>query len=278
MGNEYYNNDMNYYQQQNNAQQYNNNYQSTKKRGLNLYQKSIFSIYNPKNASVDFMLNMADGTLSIRMAPAIPNNPAINIRGPVPKGVKIYDWDKSVLSNFSDVDIIDFVNFLKTKFNTNINDYGAWIINSQNSLAVIQSYLQSMNQISNNQNISDILASINNKVAEISSQFNSISNTMGANSIPNQFGLYRKTKDGDKAWNFVYDNNTNMLHINCMHKSKDISIRTSISSKMALRLLTILESYVSNYVNIQMLSNNTSELSKTFAINNIFAPENENTF
>ena len=114
-------------EQANNIYNNTNNYVK-KAKGLNIYQIPIFNIYNPKNATVTFYINGKSPELSIKIAPAIPNNPAINARGPVPAGTKVYDYSKEVFSNFSDVDTIDFVNFLKSKFYNDLTSFKRVII------------------------------------------------------------------------------------------------------------------------------------------------------
>lgn len=251
------------------SQTYYNQY----KRGLGLYQKDIFEIYNPKNACVKFSVDVRTGELMITMAPAIPNNPAIGMRGPVQKGAKIYDWDKRAVSYFASVDVFNFVAFLNSKYNRNINDYGAWITTSCTSIDTIKNQLTGITSNPNMQ-VNDVMNSlnwINSKLDEMKGYFASITSAIDSDHVDNRFGLYRRSSLGDKAWNFNFDPNmNNMLHINC--KYKDTFMKTSLSSKMARTLLMALESYSSNYAIIQTVTNNFAELSKTLATNNILAP------
>ena len=87
-------------------------------------------------------------------------------------------------------------------------------------------------------------------------------------------GMYRKGGSGDdKAWNFNYDSNLKMLHINLMAgRNKENKCRISLSSLAAQNLLRVLESYINNYTVIQILCKTNSELSKTLAHNNLLAP------
>ena len=226
-------------------------------RGLKLFEVPIFTIFNPRNAVVIFSVDCKKNDLKIKMAPAIPNNPAINSRGPVPKNVKVYDYDKQVVSNFTDIDSIDFLNFLKSKFLSTSTEYVGWLTSSMNTLYSISQYLSNVQNVDNN-----ILMSINENLETIKNYYNSINS-----SVENQFGLFRKsTSNGDKAWNFVYDPGTNMLHINVMYGPNKDRINTTISAKMALRLMNVIESYVNGFVGNQLITNLSTELSNDASI------------
>ena len=267
---------MEYQQQQNMNQQFSQygnvqpqqEYYSTnrpKNRGLNLFQIPIFEIYNPKNATVVFQVDTKTNELGIMMAPAIPGNPAINARGPVQKGINVYDYSKKVVSNFTDVEIIDFIYFLKSKFLKTTLEGTLNAINQ--NLEEIKSSLSTV------QSNSNVLNEINFRLSDIQNQLAKQSNNQNDQSN-NQFGLYRK-KSGmeDRAWNFVYDPGYNMLHINVISGSN--KIKTSLSSKMVLRLLSILESYTSNYACMSAISEIAHSLSRTLALHNMIAPSKE---
>lgn len=273
--------------------QFNNIYQlpqefKKKPKGLNIYQIPIFNIYNPRNATVTFYVNGKSGDLGIRMAPAIPNNPAINARGPVPAGTKIYDYTKEVFSNFSDVDTIDFVNFLKSKFQNDLTSFKKVIVDTNNMVMDLKNNINSIigpdffQRFQQDQQLGQkmytVLSEISNRLEALRNQGETMlaENTARKNNNDNQFSLYRKSTTGDKAWNFNYDGNLNMLHISVMiGANKDNRFNTSLSNKMALRLLSAIESYTSNYCMISMLSMLNNELSKTLAINGICAPSRE---
>lgn len=240
----------------------------TKSRGLNLYQIPIFEIYNPKNATVVFQVDTKTNELSIMMAPAIPDNPAINSRGPVPKGTLVYDYSKKLVSNFSDVEIIDFIHFLRDKFDTHTNNrYESILADTNQKVSDIRNYLMQVGQAIDKVTLDNF----SNQLNMLVQQNMQVLSNGGVNNKENQFGMYRK-KYGmeDRAWNFVYDPAYNMLHINVM--SGALKIKTSLSVKMALRLLRALESYVSNYACMNVISEIAHSLSKTLAFNNILAP------
>ena len=128
------------------------------------------------------------------------------------------------------------------------------------------------------QSMYSVLSEISNKLEALKVQGDAMlsENNTRRNNNENQFSLYRKSSHGDKAWNFNYDPNSNMLHISVMvGNNKDNRIYISLSSKMAGRLMSAIESYTSNYCVINMLSNLNSELSKTLAYNKIYAPGKE---
>lgn len=262
---------MNMYSQQQLEQPIAASYQqsyTTKPKGLNLYQIKIFEVFNPKNATVAFMVNCKNGLLSILMAPAIPNNPAMNVRGPVPPGVKVYDYSQKVISNFTDVEVIDFVEFLKSKFRNTESRFKDLIENTNKRITEIQAQLIQYNQV---EQLVQLLPQINNQLELLKSQNSQFMNSGGFDNNTNQFSIYRKFPGSpDRAWNFNYDMNYNMLHINLLSGAN--KVRTSLSDKMAIRLLNALESYVSNITMVNMLSEISHNLSKTLAINNLFAP------
>ena len=244
---------------------------TSKPKGLNLYQIKIFEVFNPKNAIVSFMVNCKNGLLSILMAPAIPGNPAMNLRGPVPPGVKVYDYNQKVISNFTDVEVIDFVEFLRSKFRNTENRFKDLIENTNKRITEIQSQLMQYNQV---EQLVQLLPQINNQLELLRNQNNQFMNTGGIDNNVNQFSIYRKFPgQPDRAWNFNYDVNYNMLHINLLSGSN--KIRTTLSDKMAIRLLNALESYVSNITTVNMLSEISHNLSKTLAINNLLAPKKD---
>lgn len=236
-------------------------YEQQKQYGLRLFEIPIFSIFNPRSAVVVFSVDCKSNALKIKMAPAIPNNPAIGARGPVPKNIRVYDYSKEVVSNFADVDTIDFLNFLKSKFLNSANEYGAWIASSTNSINAISQYITNLNgQTPSN----EILTNISNTLNEIKSYYLKFNV-----SAENQMGLYRRSPMGDKAWNFVYDPGTHMMHINVMAgKNKENRISCTISAKMALRLMNVVESYVNGFSSNQLLTNLSVELSNDAAVAN----------
>ena len=267
---------------------YNTNNYVKKYKGLNIYQIPIFNIYNPKTATVTFYISGKSPELSIKIAPAIPNNPAINARGPVPAGTKVYDYSREVFSNFSDVDTIDFVNFLKSKFVNDLTSFKKVIVdtntmimdlkNNINNLIGPDFFLKFQDNPQFGQGMYSVLSEIANKLEALRNQGETIlaENNARKNNNDNQFSLYRKSSIGDKAWGFNYDPSTNMLHISVMvGNDKQNRIHISLSSKMAGRLISAIESYTSNYCVINMISNLNSELSKTLAHNKIFAPSRE---
>ena len=62
--------------------------------GLSIFNVPIFTHFNPKTAIVNLLVNGKTGDLIIQMAPAIPNNPAIGLKGPVPAGTKVITPNK----------------------------------------------------------------------------------------------------------------------------------------------------------------------------------------
>ena len=255
------NNNMMMDQQQFN-QYSNNNFQQQfqpKPRGLNLYQIPIFEIYNPKNATVVFQVDTKSGELSVIMAPAIPNNPAINQRGPVQKGTVVYDYSKKVVSNFSDIEVIDLIYFLKDKFLSKSNNQ----TNITNTVNEIKTVLM---QYQVDQNLFNAVSSKLDTLLQ--------NNNSNNDNNENQIGMYRKRPGyPDRVWNFVFDPSYNMLHIN-VTTGQD-KIRTTLSAKMSLRLLSALESYSSNYATIKVISEIAHSMSKSMAFNNLLAPNKE---
>ena len=238
-----------------------NNQYKIKSKGLNLFQIPIFEIYNPKNATVLFQVDTKSGKLGIVMAPALPNNPAINQKGPVQKGSIIYDYNRKTVSNFTDIEVIDLVNFLKDKFINKSNDRINMILNTVNDIRNI------LQQYQLDQNIYNV---INSKLDSIL-QSNNVSNN---SSNDNQIGMYRKEEGmPDRVWNFVYDPSYNMLHIN-VNTGND-RIKTTLSAKMALRLLSALESYSSNYATIKIITEIAHSTSRSLAFNNLLAPNKD---
>lgn len=293
----------------------NNNYSTTKKQyGLSIFNIPIFTHFNPKSAIVNLMVCGKTGDLIIQMAPAIPNNLAIGIRGPVPAGTKVYDYDKDVVSAFTQTEVYGVLSLLKKHFSeefTNTTNIGATIDttsitgiinNTTSTIDSIKEYIvtnlsssfftsiQSSGTVSNDTCIAlySALTIFNSNLTELVNQNNQLISMMNSanvssarNSINNNslnkdsVGMYRRGNNGsdDKAWNFNYDAQLKMLHINCMiGKNKDNRIRISLSTNMAQNLLHVLDSYVNNYVVIQLLCKTNSELSKTLAHNNIMAP------
>lgn len=265
-------------------QQY-SQYQQPKLKGINLYSIPLFNIYNPKNAMVNFSINTQTNDLTIVMTPAIPNNPAMNIRGPVPEGTKVYDHSKKVNSVINYVELIDLVDFLRRKcFKDNdnlikiVNDLNLSINEIKNNVSVLLQYQQ------NNPQIFDILQNINNKLNIIQNQNNQIlnksNNVAPQNNINNQFNkenafsMYRSANGGSKSWSFIYDSQYDKIHINVTVKNNMSSnkISTSISIDMAKKLLTALESYMNNFSTNSMITNLSMQLSETLANNQIFAP------
>ena len=244
---------------------------SYKPRGLNLFNVNIFEIYNPKSASVVFGINVKDGALTIAIAPAIPNNPAINMRGPVPANTKVYDYSRKVTSVFSDIDAIGLVEFLREKF---INSSNIADLVSQNKM-YIENIYSMLSQCTEVQQVVNALPSIEHMLASLSAQNDRMLKLIdGSNSSEdnNTFGIYRKMAGSpDKVWNFNYDPSYHMLHINLLYGQE--KIRCSISKKMACKLLAALESYVSNIATLNVIGDIAQNISKTFAINNVLAPK-----
>lgn len=294
----------------------NNNYSTTKKQyGLSIFNIPIFTHFNPKSAIVNLMVCGKTGDLIIQMAPAIPNNPAIGIRGPVPAGTKVYDYDKDVVSAFTQIEVYSLLSLLKKHFSeesTNTTNTGANTIDTTNLTSIINNTtttinsikeyivtnlslsfftsIQSSGTVSNDTCITlyNALTTFNSNLTELVNQNNqmiSMMNSANVSSTGNtttnnnlnkdSVGMYRRGNNGsdDKAWNFNYDAQLKMLHINCMiGKNKDNRIRISLSTNMAQNFLQVLDSYVSNHAVIQLLCKTNSELSKTLAHNNIMAP------
>lgn len=238
---------------------------TAKPKGLNLYQIPIFELYNPKTSTVVLQIDTKTGDLSIVMAPAIPGNSAINQRGPIEKGTLIYDYNKKQVSNFTFLEVIDLIDFLKSKFiNTNSN-YSL-------ALSTIRDLQYTISQLQIDQNY----------IAVINDKLNCIYQNIEGNSIKqennqnneNKFGIYRKRAGmEDKAWNFVYDESYKMLYINFVSNSE--KMRISLSGKMVHKFIEVLESYSKNYTLIKMLAEIGHSTSRTLAFNNIVAPIKE---
>lgn len=280
-------------QQSTSNQQFSSSYATKRASGLAIFNIPIFTHFNPKNAIVNLYICGKTGDLVIQMAPAIPNNPAIGLRGPVPAGTKVYDYDKEVVSAFSMNEVYDLVNLLQNRFTSN-NKQGVFtnVVNNTNMMITsIKDYmsnmfsqqfyanLQSVGAVANDTctALYNAIGSFTAKLTELINQNNQM--IMNATTTPgviekDTVGMYRKGGNGDdKAWNFNYDSNLKMLHINLMAgRNKENKCRISLSSSAAQNLLRVLESYINNYTVIQILCKTNSELSKTLAHNNLLAP------
>lgn len=204
----------------------------------------LYTIYNPKSATLSFVVGPTTGNLGIKIAPAIPGNPAINARGPVPKGTKVYDYSKEVFSVFNETDVVDFIFFLETFFGNN-SEAISWVANSNTILTNLDDYLRRSTAGNENANISRIIESI----SVIQSSMERIVPRMEP-----KFSLFRRSpSEGNKIWNFDVDENTGMLHVNCNISSKT-NIRISLSRQMVFRVLFYLEGFVKNRGTNMMLA------------------------
>lgn len=275
-------------QQQDNHQDH--QYYPKKQKGLNVYQIPIFTHFNPQTAIVTFYIEGKSGDLSIQLAPAIPGNAAIGLRGPVPKDTKVYDYDKRIYTTFTSLEVIEFVSFLRSKFSKGLDNFSSMIVNTNNMITSIRDQLMKMfgadfmTKIQQSGNVTpevcqqlySAFSLLTTKLNELLNQNQTVLNSAGIKNSSDQFGMYRRHSSGDKGWLLSYDSNTNMLHISVtINKNKDSRVHITLSSKAALNLLSILESYISNYAIIQMMANQSSEISKTFANNNILAPQHK---
>jgi len=259
--------------------------------GLSIFNVPIFTHFNPKTAIVNLLVNGKTGDLIIQMAPAIPNNPAIGLKGPVPAGTKVYDYEKEVMSSFSMIEVYDLLTLLQNKFTNNKQSTFTNVINNTNAtITSIKDYISSMFSQQFYTNIQSIgaianetcialyntIGSFTTKLTELINQNNQMLMNSNSNigAEKDTVGMYRRGGSGDdKAWNFNYDSNLKMLHINLMSgKNKENKCRISLSSNAAQNLLRVLDSYVTNYTVIQILCKTNSELSKTLAHNSIVAP------
>ena len=113
--------------------------------GLSIFNVPIFTHFNPKAAIVILLVNGKTGDLIIQMAPAIPNNPAIGLKGPVPAGTKVYDYEKEVMSSFAVNEVYDLLTLLQNKFTNNKQSTFTTVINNTNAtITSIKDYMSSM--------------------------------------------------------------------------------------------------------------------------------------
>ena len=258
-----------------------------KPKGLNLFNIPLFNIYNPRNAQVSFTINTKTNDLTITMVPAIPNNAAINSRGPVPSGTKVYDYSKKAYSSINHIELIDLVTFLKERLYKGLDAYQSIIFNNNNSINEIKNTILSILQYQQSNQfapqITELLQHIDNKLSMIINQNNQILMSNN-NSAPQQnnnqfnnentFSMYRSDKNGSKSWMFVYDPNMNKVHINLILRNNQGSnkVSTTLSIDMAKKMLNALEGFLNNFSTNSLITNLSEQLSQTLGANNFKAP------
>jgi len=73
----------------------------------------LFTYYNPRGAQVVLSTNLYTSDLYLAITPAIPNNPAVNIRRPVPAGTQVYNYDRKVVVAFAFHEIVALRRYLQ---------------------------------------------------------------------------------------------------------------------------------------------------------------------
>lgn len=251
-------------------------------RGLNAFQVTLFTHFNPQAAIFIVNLNPKTNDILFEMAPAFPNNDAIGLKGPVPANTKVYDYDKKIVSSIRHHEVAQIINLLRTKFEPNFSDYIRLCESNKNSIDLVTKVFQTyfanpQYQNADNQQLMKVCIEILGQLSQMNQYNQHLLDDVRAKQLsksPDQVGLYRKASNiEDRAWNFNYFPDKHMLYLNVMiNKDKNRRYNLGFSKDAALEFLSVLDSYYSNYVTNAVVAELTSQLSQTLAKNNFLAP------
>ena len=232
----------------------------------------VFTYYNPRGAQVVLSTNLYTTDLYLAITPAIPNNPAVNIRGPVPAGTQVYNYEKKIVAALAFHELVEIKKYLRkhifgeqTTHNESkaaatvpVSDVLGMLTNissllAQNNSAGIASFVSEWNAYLASQNMASTQHST---PAPAPTQFANASGTtptpvggsMGTPTANDQGVVLWRKGTINKRISINFDQNRQMFFFSAtINNDNSNRAYTGMKLDYAEQFLTVVESYLTNY-------------------------------